>query len=273
MQRLFNNILLPLCLNNQAIKVIDDAMEFSNQLRCNLHLIFTPDPGLSFLKAAFYSREQNEYDIRRALKEIHSKVEKKLQKGLVLWTSYGSGNIQKLLADYSLLHNIDLICLSHKNNNISKLLDNLNVSILADQSNCPILSLRNFPKGSESKTIVLPIGESLPVNKLRIASYLGKQFHSTIHLVAFKNKDNGPDEFSYLGKAYRVLKDYTEVPVVCSSFEGRNLNEIAFDYAKKINAGLIVINPEPKPFISGFFKRLFWGNNGNNQTIPVLTVS
>ena len=273
MQKLFNNILLPVSLDSHALPIIEEAVEFSNQLNCNLHLIVTADISFSFIKTAFYNKDRYEFEIRKALRELHERVNFKLKEGLVLWTTYGSGDIQKLIADYSFQHQIDLICLSHKKKSIPILSNELDPSILSDKSNCPILTLKHFPVEARKKNIVLPIGQSLPVNKLRVASYLGRSFDSTIHLVSCKNKDNPPDEFTYLGKAYRVLKDYTDIPVVCNSFEGKNLNEIAFDYAKKINAGLIVMNPDPKPFFQGFINRLLSGFYYNNPRIPVLTVT
>ncbi len=262
MQKLFNNILLPVSLNRHALSVIDDAISFSNQLHCNLHLIFTPDPVFSFVKSIVYNKSQNKHEIRKLLKELHDRIGSKLTNGLLLCISYGSGNIQKLVFDYTLDHEIDLICQS-----------NYRASSFTDQITCPILTLKSFPKNTESKNIVLPIGETLPVNKLRVASYLGRNLNSTIHLVSCKNKNSPPDEFSYLGKAYRVLKDYTDVPVVCTSIEGKNLDDIAIDYAKKINAGFVVMNPAPKPFLTGFLERFFSGFNGGNPRIPVLTVS
>jgi len=273
MQKIFNNILLPVSLDGHCNPVIEEAVEFSNHLRANLHLILTSESTLSFLKNAFHDREEYEMELKSTLKQLHDNTSHKMIKGLTLFTSYGIGDIHKLISDYAFDHNIDLICLSYKKNPIAIFSNELNASSLAERSNCPVLSLKAFPFEFGNKNIVLPIGQSLPVNKLRVVSYLGRNFSSTIHLVACKAPGKTPEEFTYLGKAYRVLKDYTNLPVVCTSFEGKNLNEMALEYAKKINAGLIVLNPDPKPFLQGFWSRLLSGFNVNNPRIPVLTVS
>ena len=273
MQKIFNNILLPVNLDSNSHSVIEEAVEFSNHLRANLHLILTSESTLSFLKNPFHDKNEYENELKKTLKGLHDNTSHKMNKGLALFTSYGVGDIDKLVSDYAFEHNIDLICLSYKKNPIAIFSNELDASSLAERSNCPVLTLKAFPFEFGNKNIVLPIGQSLPVNKLRVVSYLGRNFSSTIHLVACKASANTPDEYSYLGKAYRVLKDYTNLPVVCTSFEGKNLNEMALDYAKKINAGLIILNPDPKPFFHGFWSRLFSGFNVNNPRIPVLTVS
>ena len=107
------------------------------------------------------------------------------------------------------------------------------------------------------------------------ATYLAKKYNSRLHLVTLSGSQADPDDDgnTYLLKAYRLIRDNTEVPVECKTLPGENIATITLQYAKDVKADLIVINPGKESLLSGFINRIFSRFLFNESRIPVMTVA
>jgi hypothetical protein len=107
------------------------------------------------------------------------------------------------------------------------------------------------------------------------ASYLAKQFNSRIHLIAISNKHKKaePDDTIYLYKAYQLLRDNTNLRIECHTVAGENLADSTLEYAQKVDADLIVVNPGKESLLPGFLNRFFTRFFFNEPGIPVMTIS
>jgi hypothetical protein len=152
------------------------------------------------------------------------------------------GSIISTLRQYHEAHNIDLVLvcneISPRNpvNNLKKAGD------LSSYINCPVIYALTVPDLPELSKIVLPVDEFLPVNKIRIAIYLASQFNAVIHLLAIQDKDPHT-KIDYLGRTYAVLKENTNQPFVCTTVAQKDLSRAAVDYAREIQAGLVMAKP------------------------------
>ena len=57
-------------------------------------------------------------------------------------------------------------------------------------------------------------------------------------------------------KSYRLLRENTDLPIECLTVPGENLAEIAWDYARKIKADLILVGSGKESLLSGFLNVL-----------------
>jgi hypothetical protein len=192
---------------------------------------------------------------------------------------------EKLIAEYHRRHPVDLILLRKKKGLSGELFrhtSSVNINLLSKKISCPILTISERPDPPVLKHIVLPVGGMLPMRRLLFATYLAKISHSTIHLVSPVGKTRKADEFrENLLKSYRLLRENTQLPIECMTAPGSSLGEVAWGYAQKIKADMILISPGKESLISGFLKglrsrflsRLFSTSLPNVSLIPVMTIT
>jgi hypothetical protein len=179
---------------------------------------------------------------------------------------------EKKIAEYVLEHEIDLVFVKEEKRQFPFFVNRLNVNTLAASANCPVLSVKSLFDFQKQKIIVLPIGKSLPISKIRVVIYLAKHFNAAIHLVVLARNEQMYEELAYMKKAFQVFKDNTDLPVVCKTLEGEALGNSAVAYAHAVDAGLIVVNPGEESLLSGFINRLFSRFVFNESRVPVMTV-
>jgi nucleotide-binding universal stress UspA family protein len=277
MQKIFNQIVVPVDSVNIPGPAIEKLLAFSGQLQCHLHLLFINEPSY-FQKKAPWLFVQKRPDpkmvsIYQHLEDIQSKYQPGMPKGLKLITSLREGDIENEIAGYAELQDIDMILLSHQLYRGSFEKRKIDTGRLAGQTHCPVLITDKLPDLSELDIIVLPVDDSLPVNKIRISIYLARQFNAVIHLLALENKKeiNGID---YLKRTYIVLKENTDQPFVCHTVREKDLARAAIHYARSVNAGLVVAKPgEDLTGHFSFIRRFVTRSQEKNTKVPVMTVA
>jgi nucleotide-binding universal stress UspA family protein len=274
MQKIFNHILVPVHSSRKSDSGISKAIEFANQMGCHLHLLYINEPQrFHWWHRLFYNRRK-QFHVKGQVRlfELREQYHKKMKPGLRLFASLQEGNMERSVAEYAELYNIDMILVTQERS-----MHKLNVSRLAGQTHCPVLSTRFDPDLRNMRIIVLPIGSHLPVNKIRVAIWLAKEFNASIHLLSLEKKvmreGTREDELSYMKKAFRVLKDNTDLPVVCSTLPGQSLATISVEYAYSVKAGLIIVNPGIESVFPASVSRLFSRFVVSDAKVPVITVS
>jgi len=275
MQKLFNNILVPVTAGN-ANHSIEKSIEFANQLQCHVHLVGVDStPVIPLLKTTWVRRQtraRKTAEQKDRLSSLENKYGNELEKGLRLSTHATNGNAEEALATFISLHEIDLVLIDGERNGFPFLKNSINASRLAARINCPVLYLQSHPALNDLKIIVMPVGRSLPINKIRVAAYLAKLYCASIHLVTREKNGLMYEELAYMQKALQVLKDNTDLPVKCKTLSGESLGDIALQYAHEVHAGLILINPGQESFLPGMINRIFSRFVFNESKIPVMMV-
>jgi nucleotide-binding universal stress UspA family protein len=276
MQKLFNNILVPLSINRKADVAIEKAIQFANHLQCNLHLIGIPSvPSLVQGKQRIFLNRNGTQDVAEKkckLAELQTKYCQQLDKGLMLSISFEKGEPEAIISTYAALHQIDLVLVVGERKKFPFLQQVINANRLAGKTNCPVLTLKADPVLDGLKIIVMPVGKSLPINKIRVAAYLAKHYDASIHLITREKNLLMYEELAYMQKALQVLKDNTNLPVKCKTLVGESIGNIALQYANEVKAGLILVNPGTESFLPGLLNRLFSRFVFNESNIPVMTV-
>lgn len=250
---MFYNILIPVSLNKNTDSAIDKAIRFANQLECHLHLLHIIEPpafSLTWLRGAL-KIEKSKGD---QLLEWRNQYAKRLRPGLKLFATVQEGDAAKLVSRYAEINDIDLVLTGDEPKSFLFFNSRFNISQLTRSITCPVLTIKPLASSSAPfKTIVLPVSRFIPINKIRTAIYLARQFKAAIHLLALEN--NGriqQEELACIKKTFRVLKDNTDIPVACNTMTGESLASIAIKYAHSLGDGLIVVNPGAESQLSGF---------------------
>ncbi len=282
MKRLFSNILLALhnSTPNKSV-LIDEALELSGSLGCNLHILYIDDSKqLSWdkfrLLSLFDQETDNDFE-----EQVSNRIEfyrKQLPATCFFYYSSAKGPVEDTTINYTIRNHIDLIMFGELSDIYFPIpsFRTLNINRLSKKVRCPILTLQAATSFSKVRNIVMPVSDYLPVRKLMFASYIARKYNSCLHLVgqSKRDEDNAAEKSNLsLLEAYRLLKENTGLMIECKTIAGHNLADITWQYAKKVKADLIVINTGSESLLSGMVNRLFSGFIYYRSKIPVMTVA
>lgn len=147
---------------------------------------------------------------------------------------------------------------------------------VVSSSKCPVITMREDGSINDFKTILLPIDTSFESRqKVPYAISLAKKFGSTIHVLGVsvdKDKETEYQVAAYCRQVLHTLDD-EGIPYVHEKTLGGNITFLSVDYAKKVNADLILIMTEQEPQLGSFFLGKFAQQMVNHSTIPVMSVA
>lgn len=141
---------------------------------------------------------------------------------------------------------------------------------------CPVLTVREGSAINNFKNIVVPIDTSFESRqKVPFAVSLAKKFGSKLHVYGVSvdnDKESEHQIFGYLRQVLTVLKD-EKIEYTHSEKFGVNVTDATIEYAKSINADLIIIMTEQEAQIGSFFLGKFAQQMVNHSPIPVLSLA
>lgn len=268
MYKLFNNILVPLNLDRHSETAIEKAVQLSAQFHCDVHLLYLDHKSFwrswSPVKAA---------EKKLKLSVLQNKYAMQLPRGCILHTGMREGNAAAALQQYIAINHVDLI-LTHRVPGIFCFDAGLDINKLAANTGCPVLSLQTNPSLKGIRNIVLPVGEQLPLRKIMLAIYMAKDSNAAIHLITLTTGNTSASRrYVYLEKTYQLLRENTSLPIQCKMVMGENLADTTLEYARKVEADLILVKAGDECLLSGPMNRLFSKFLFNRSTIPVITVA
>lgn len=268
MYKLFNNILVPLNLHKHSETAIKKAVQLSAQFNCDVHLLYLVNKP--FWKSWSLAKAQEKIQRLTALQDRYAM---QLPRGCVLHMDLREGNAAAALQQYIAINQVDLI-LTHRVQRPFSFDAGLDINKLAANTGCPVLSLQTSPSLNGMRNIVLPVGEQLPLRKIMLAIYMAKDSNAAIHLITLTaNNTSASKRHVYLEKAYQLLRENTSLPIQCKMVVGENLADTTLEYARKVEADLILVKAGDEGLLSGPMNRLFSKFLFNRSTIPVITVA
>jgi hypothetical protein len=125
------------------------------------------------------------------------------------------------------------------------------------------------------KKIILPLYDELSLRRIRMATTLASSFKSTIYMVTLRQGNNTPEKI--IKEGLEIAKSISRVSAQGVSaqgiiLEGKSLAKSTLDFAKKINADLIMINPLKEFHLPGWWNRLTKKLLSYESQIPVITI-
>lgn len=277
MNKLFNNILVPVEFSKQTSQVVGKAVMIANQFRCDLHLVFVENGGMAdadkHLVEVLTEGELTDYDVK--MQALKAEFLPLLEDGLQLLTVMHKGSREQYIISYALQHSIDLIMVEKPRSILPmRFSRSFNINRISKKTGCPVLTVKGTAELEAIRNIVLPVDAHLPLRKVMFASYLAKHFNARIHLIALSEPgDDDVEKKAYLYKTFQLLRENTNLSIECHTVHGGNIADTTLQYATEINADLIVVNPGKEMLLSGFVNRLFARLLFNESRIPVMTVA
>ena len=281
MKKLINHILVPVNFNSNTELVMVKAIQAANQFNSDIHLLYVQTGMLSIpfvydghFSGAIYNVSAEEAE--KKMKKLIEEYQHLLNDGLFMTTKISAGNWCFIIKEQVIIKHIDLIILPRTGKKAEgALLYKVNVNQLAQQTQCPILTVTKNFNIDHLQNIVVPLDDFLPIRKLTAATYLAKKFNGAIHLMGRKGQSAADDrkKSRCLTRAYQLLRDYTSVKVHCSVQDGYAVADDTLAYAKNIHADLIVVNTGKESRLKGWFSKWMGNYLYKESSIPVLTMA
>ncbi len=281
MKKLFNHILVPISLNGHTGLLMEKAVQIANRFDCDIHLLCLQTSGIVLpfvhdgnLKLAAANGAEAANAMK--LKTLIDTYRAGLADGLLMTSTTATGNLNTLIKEQVITRQIDLIVLSrHEKKRHGDVFHKVDVNQLAQQTQCPVLTVTDEFDAGHLQNIVVPVDDFLPIRKLTAATYLARRFNAVIHLMGGRSNSTAENRQKdrSLTRAYQLLRDYTNVKVFCSTQEGYTTAEDTLAYAENVKADLIVVNSGKESLLRGWFSKWLGKYLYKKSTIPVLTIS
>jgi nucleotide-binding universal stress UspA family protein len=217
--------------------------------------------------------------------DLINSIEKRLEDIAVnILSKYGvkstsitsDGNIFSEIISISKEQNVDLIVMgTHGTSGVVEFFAGSNTYKVVTEAKCPVLSVRAQAKSVGFKNIVLPIDDSgHSRQKVNHAIVLAKNSGAVIHVLGLADTAD-ESELKRFEMKLDQIEEYMDKCGVIST--RRTINEgnqakVTYDYAKSVNADLIVIMTDQDENITGRLMGTYAQQIINHSKIPVMSI-
>ena len=212
--------------------------------------------------------------IEKKLGEVATNIRSKY--GVKSTSVSSTGNIFNEILSVSKEHNVDLVVMgTHGTSGVVEFFIGSNTFKMVTQSECPVVSVQAHSKKIGFKEILLPIDDSAHSRqKVNHAIVLAKYFASKIHILGLADSDDETERKKFEIKLDQI-EEYIkkcDLPYSRKTVDGKNQAKTTYDYAKAINADLIVIMTDQDENITGRLMGTYAQQIINHSKIPVMSI-
>jgi nucleotide-binding universal stress UspA family protein len=217
--------------------------------------------------------------------ELINAIEKRLEETAAdIRSKYGvkstcitsDGNIFSEIISVSKEQNVDLIFMgTHGTSGIVEFFVGSNTYKVVTEAVCPVISVRAYANKVGFNNIVLPIDDSTHSRqKVNHAVVMARHFAAKIHILGLADSED-PGELKKFDIKLDQIAEYLKKCNI--SFSRKTLNagnqaKVAYEYAKSVNADLIVIMTDQDENITGRLLGTFAQQIINHSKIPVMSI-
>lgn len=281
MKKPFTKILVPVNFNRNTHLALQKAVQVANEFSCDIHLLHAqlPVTVIPFLYDGHLSGSLFQAPLNRTqekLRQLAGTYAGQLKTGLQISSSAETGSWQEMTKKTIIAEHIDLVLVPRRGRKIwGALINKININKLAQQTQCPVLTINRQFNIQQLRNILVPVGENLPVRKLSMATYLARKTQGCIHLVSSgaRNRQSEKKQSRSIIRAYQILSDYTSVNLHVNPEPAEPGMQSTLSTARSMKADLIVVDCGNESRPAGWLKKLTGRNLYKESNIPVLTVA
>jgi nucleotide-binding universal stress UspA family protein len=271
-------ILIPIDFSETAMLAIEHAAFTAQLFKAELVLLHVVEQHwehFSIIAPELRISSPDEFTkaIEKKLEETAAAIRSKY--GVKSFAVTSTGNIFSEILSVSREHNVDLVVMgTHGTSGVVEFFIGSNTFKMVTQSECPVMSVQAHAKKLGFSEILLPIDDSAHSRqKVNHAIVLAKHFASRIHILGLTDP-NLSDRKKFEIKLDQI-EEYVKkcgLPFTRKTVDGKNQAKTTYDYAKSVNADLIVIMTDQDEDLTGRLMGTFAQQIINHSKIPVLTI-
>lgn len=263
--------------SESSINALKHATTIADKAKCDITLVWVKTPGTTL---GLMSENAQEYsDLANSkLVKIADDHQSLMPKGKKIIIKIIEGKVSSAIAREAEESNADLVIVgAHGISGEDELFIGNNAYRTVMAVNCPVLTIRNHTKVSRALTdILVPIDLSEESRqKLPVAVKIAKLFAAKIHVLGLytsSNREVRQIVDSYLFTVDRFLKA-KNIRYQIYKRESFHITQTTVEFAKEIDANLIVTMTEQSSDVSGIWLGTQARELVNNCCFPVLSVT
>ncbi len=271
-----NKILVPVDFSEQSLIALSQSYNLAKEINAEVILLYVIEDVNPMVKVFIKGLDEIRNAVESNLKNLAE--EKTKETGLPISSMVAEGKIYSKIIEVAELLNVTFIVMGTKGNEHSKFIGS-NALKVVKTAPCPVISIKGKTHKKGCDKIVLPLDltkeTSDKVNKaIAIAKIFGADIYAVSILLTGKE-----DVVSKLKDQLLLVKKYIEKNNVKCSAEmvkilkkEDKLSLSVIEYAKKIEADLIMIMTQQETDIKQFFIGSQAREIINYSDIPVLSV-
>jgi nucleotide-binding universal stress UspA family protein len=212
--------------------------------------------------------------LEKKLEEIASDIRSKY--GVKSTCIASDGSISTVIIEESKNQKVDMIVMgTHGTSGVVEFFIGSNAYKVVTQSECPVISVQSSAKKLGFQDILLPIDNSLHSRqKVNYAVALAKHFASKVHIAGLLdvNEEKDLNKFEIKLDQIEQYLDKCGILHTRKILSGVNQARSTYDYAKEVNADLIVIMTDQDEALTGRLMGTYAQQIINHSKIPVMSI-
>ncbi len=260
----FSNILIPVDFSINTEVAVKKAVALAGQKKPAIHLLHIYYPPLSIvggiaqriLFTPSIQRGNIGTGIAIKMAVIREAVEKALPGSNVFTYIKGAADVQQEIIRFSQGIKPELIIIGEtKNHPWFPFLKTVNPDIIARETNFPVLTAKPGSMIRKISSVIIPIRSFLPQRKIALLSALARKNKPLIHLVTPSDNSKAYTNTNVFIDTYRTITQQFQYPVRHKELRDNNFARGIFNYARGVNADLILANPYTETRVSALFNK------------------
>lgn len=258
----FKNILIPVDSLYNAQIAVDKALELSEAGETTVYLVAIIKYE-SFWHKLIYTNTQKQPRLNRKKElarkkletlrdKIYDLVPQIVAKTIVITETTISNNLLRFVQEQE----IDLVIATNQQQKTGFSFFRKSIhEDLSVKANLAVLTVTKGCLNHPIKSIVLPVTSFVPERKIHMALAFSKKFNAHIHLVTIldSNDVNTKIRIDAFYLTYKILSELGHSPQY-KILHGNDSDMSLVRYANQVKADMILVNPEKKKMIPGFFQ-------------------
>lgn len=280
MRKLFNKILVPVDFSKVSDELVNKAIEIAHEYQCSIYLLHVYNEVylkfntiIEVHRAVPYTITDNRNEMDYKMNQLVNKIHLLDNQSISIHYGILKGEWLSVINELVEQHQIDLVLIGQKRKSDYKCTMLVDSDKLAEITNIPVITLPVNRELTKLYTIVIPVTDFLPVNKLMYGIYMASIYNTTIKLLGVQNEKTKEKVPYYLQKAFQLLYDNCLIKVQTEIIISKNVAEAVYEFALLKSADLVIVNPGTETRIPGFFSSVFRNIIQRNTSPPVLTIS
>lgn len=244
----YNTILIPVDFSINTETAIFKSVEVAN---CEGALIYL----LHVLPVSCIAKDALMNERKVSLQVLKQKIEKMAHIRVECLIAF-SDSVQEVIASKAEEIKADLVVIGKKSNHWLYFLNTVAPDQLAVVVGKPVLTVKPGAARTSMKTIVVPVSNEVPYEKMNAVAALCHNLKLKVHLVTFVESPSDPNDASAssLLHVYQWLKNLMVCQIDYAVLKGSNRIKSILNYAEDIDADLLLLYPGSE-IKTGWLKR------------------
>jgi hypothetical protein len=259
----FHTILVPVDFSINTEVAVKKTLEIIDPGSSAVHLLHVARPGL---------KGNSLLSIEKKLNQWRTTIEETFPETSVFCDIEKTLNIQQCIQETGKKIMADLVVIG-KNSKQTwfPLWSSIQPVKITDETGIPVLSVKPGALHNRIRTVVVPIADEVPRNKMAALEILCKRGNLHVHLITFNNGQELSGSTSALLKVFKWLKSSMKCYVEYSLLHGYCRAKSILEYAEKVNADILLVNPDSETKI-GWLNRQLPDVISNTSKMQVLAI-